>query len=269
MCTVTFIARRSGYCLGMNRDEKLTRASGLPPTKKKLNGRVVLCPSEPGGGTWIALNDSGACLALINWYSVNRNVTHNAISRGEIVKTTCAADSWGVVDTKLKGLPLDRISPFRLIGIFPGIKVIVEWRWDSSRLVAKRRPWQAQQWISSGFDESAAQRVRGRIFRTALRERPGAGRLDWLRRLHRSHSPRLGPFSTCMHRSDAATVSYTEVAVSRRIANMRYEQGAPCRFLRPLKQSRFSTGIAETGMNHNFLSLKKRFEEEEHVDSFR
>ena len=42
--TVTFIARQRGYCLGMNRDEKLTRAAGLPPKKKQVNGCSVICP---------------------------------------------------------------------------------------------------------------------------------------------------------------------------------------------------------------------------------
>jgi len=50
----------------MNRDEKLTRPTGLPPKKRMVNGRAVISPSEPGGGTWIALNDHGATLALIN-----------------------------------------------------------------------------------------------------------------------------------------------------------------------------------------------------------
>ena len=31
-----------------------------------------------------------------------------------------------------------------------------------------------------------------------------------------------------MHREDAATVSYTEVTVSRHMATMRYTPGAPC-----------------------------------------
>jgi len=31
-----------------------------------------------------------------------------------------------------------------------------------------------------------------------------------------------------MHRDDAATVSYTEVVVSRRITRMRYQSGSPC-----------------------------------------
>src|SRR5262245_43428647 len=119
MCTVTFIAQRNGYCLGMNRDEKLNRADGLPPTRNKLNGRTVLCPTEPTGGTWIALNDSGATLALINWYSVTTRVERSTVSRGEVVKAVGAADSSEIVNVKLMELPLNRINPFRLIGIFP------------------------------------------------------------------------------------------------------------------------------------------------------
>jgi hypothetical protein len=44
----------------------------------------------------------------------------------------------------------------------------------------------------------------------------------------RFHVPETGPFSTCMHRADAATVSYTEVVVSSRQAMMRHHAGAPC-----------------------------------------
>jgi uncharacterized protein with NRDE domain len=72
MCTVTFIARQNGYALGMNRDEKVTRVTALPPARFCLAGRTVLCPSEPGGGTWIGINDAGSTLALINWYSLPR-----------------------------------------------------------------------------------------------------------------------------------------------------------------------------------------------------
>ena len=93
MCTVTFIARQKGYCLGMNRDEKLTRPTGLPPKKKKINGRAVISPSEPGCGTWIAVNDHGATLALINWYSITARVGGKAISRGEVVNSASAAIS--------------------------------------------------------------------------------------------------------------------------------------------------------------------------------
>jgi len=39
------------------------------------------------------------------------------------------------------------------------------------------------------------------------------------------------PFSTCMHRADASTVSYTEISFSPREAVMRYHAGAPCQKL--------------------------------------
>lgn len=242
MCTVTFIARKRGYCLGMNRDEKLTRPAGLPPTKTKVNGRAVICPSEPAGGTWIALNDSGSCLALINWYSATKRVERNSVSRGVVVKALGPADSVKVTHARLKELPLKRINPFRLIGIFPALGEIVEWRWDLKRLARKQHPWKTGQWASSGFNEPAAQSVRGRTFRKALHQ-ASAGRLDWLRRLHRSHGPEVGPFSTCMHRADAATVSYTEVNVSRHSSTMRYHGGTPCQAstlkkpCKPLKSS--------------------------------
>ncbi|HEY1489420.1 MAG TPA: NRDE family protein [Verrucomicrobiae bacterium] len=231
MCTVSFFARKSGYLLAMNRDEKLTRATGLPPKLRKVDGRVVLCPSEPGGGTWIALNDSGVTFALINWYSVKARVKIDAISRGEVVNTVSAADGKTYVDSAFAKLPLAKMNPFRLIGIFPTPGEIFEWRWDLKKLVCKKHPWKPQQWISSGFDEPKAQKTRSAVFRLALIQR-SAGRLDWLRRLHRSHDPEYGAFSTCMHRADAATVSYTEIAYTPRHAIMRHHLGAPCRALK-------------------------------------
>src|SRR5947208_6649276 len=122
MCTVTFIVRRRGYCLGMNRDEKLTRPTGLPPKKKMVNSRAVISPSEPGGGTWIAVNDHGATLALINWYSITARVGGKAVSRGEVINSMSAAISPDVADAALHGLPLNRINPFRPIGIYPAAR---------------------------------------------------------------------------------------------------------------------------------------------------
>ena len=227
MCTVTFIARKRGYALGMNRDEKLTRPSGLPPKRKKVNGRVLLFPSEPSGGTWIAVNDSGTTFALINWYAIPARVRGQVMSRGDVVTAASAADSPELADAALARLPINRINPFRLIGIFPATSEVVEWRWNLKRLVREKHRWETQQWISSGFDEPKAQRMRSKTFQQATRQY-SAGSLDWLRRLHRSHTPQVGPFSTCMHRADATTVSFTEVAVSSRQIVMRYHAGAPC-----------------------------------------
>jgi hypothetical protein len=64
----------------------------------------------------------------------------------------------------------------------------------------------ARHWFSSGFAEPKAERERDRVCKAA-RNQKLAGRLNWLRRLHRSLLPERGPFSIYMHRSGAAKVS--------------------------------------------------------------
>src|SRR5271170_7265702 len=148
MCTVSFLERKNGYALAMNRDEKRTRAIGLPPSKQNINGRTVLSPSEPGGGTWIALNDSGVTFALINWYSIAARATADSVSRGEVVRAVSGLDSFDSASMILEKLPLKKINPFRLIGIHPATNQIVEWRWDLKKLARKNHLWKTQQWIS-------------------------------------------------------------------------------------------------------------------------
>jgi hypothetical protein len=231
MCTVTFSPRKRGYALAMNRDEKLTRAAGLPPAENIINGRRVLAPSEPSGGTWISVNDTGVTFALINWYSIRMRVETKPVSRGEVVRAVSFCNTAVLAGEKLELLPLKLINPFRLIGIFQDTKEILEWRWDLKRLSSQKHSWRLQQWISSGFDEPEAQRTRGNVFQEATKQKKVVS-LEWLRRLHRSHAPNIGPFSTCMHREDAATVSYTEVSVSLRKSAMRYFGKSLCRCAR-------------------------------------
>jgi hypothetical protein len=195
----------------------------------------------------MAVNDHGATHALINWYSVTARVDGKAVSRGEVVNDVATANAPGLAEAALHELPLDRINPFRLVGVYPAAGNIIEWRWNLKQLVRKSHRWKSQQWISSGFDERTAQSVRGKTFQRAGLQH-SAGSLGWLRRLHRSHSPEAGPFSTCMHRADAATVSYTEVtATSNRIA-MRYHAGAPCQHssaFEPFLALRHSLAVCE------------------------
>jgi hypothetical protein len=227
MCTVTLIARESGYALGMNRDESLTRVAALPPARRRLGRREAVFPCEPGGGTWIGVNDGGVTLALINWYTVPARITGKTMSRGEVAKAALPSDSPTLVEDALAQIPLEHVNPFRLIGVFPASHTITEWRWNLGGLARLEHPWRTTTWISSGFDEPGAQQSRNRNFADALCQR-SAGSVEWLRRLHRSHIPEPGPYSICMHRRDAATVSYTEIVVSRQLATIGCTPGAPC-----------------------------------------
>jgi len=210
----------------MNRDEQLKRIAGLPPQRKIVDGRTILCPSEPGGGTWIAVNDARVCFALVNWYSAPARVTTSGVSRGEIVKSSNTCDTPEEVHEILGNLPLKSINPFRFIVVFPDLRQTVEWRWNLASLVRHDCGWKPQQWISSGYNEPEAQFARSATFER-MRRSPSVGTLDWLRRLHSSHWPEQGPFSTCMHREGAGTVSYTEVISADELV-MNYRSGHPC-----------------------------------------
>jgi hypothetical protein len=227
MCTITFSPRARGYLIAMNRDEKRVRAAALPPKVHHARDCLALFPSEAGGGTWIAANDAGVSFALVNWYAVKSRVFRSAVTRGLVVKTVAhcrtleeALDAW-------EQLPLARMNPFRAVGFFANARRVCEWRWDLKRLRRLDFPWQPRQWISSGYDEPGAQRVRSGVWRAALKQRD-AGSLAWCRRLHASHRPTRGPYSTCMHRDDAATVSYAEIRVGRREVLLGYQPGPPC-----------------------------------------
>jgi hypothetical protein len=227
MCTISFVPKSRKFYLAMNRDEKFTRFTALPPAIVDLAGRRAIYPREPKGGTWIAANDAGVCIALINWHRIERQPVRSIASRGQVVRALAAKSSAEEIAAGLAALPLRRLRPFRLITIIPSERTVTEWCWNLNRLSTHKHPWKSRHWFSSGLDEPKAELERSRVCESAQRQR-SIGSLRWLRRLHRSHSPERGPFSICMHRSDAATVSYTEVAVSKQRATMRYKSGPCC-----------------------------------------
>lgn len=227
MCTVSFIPKDHGFYLAMNRDEKRSRPIALPPHTARIAGRHAIFPREPNGGTWIAVNDAGVCLALLNWHRIQRNPAGEIGSRGQvIVNLAGAASSSDIADTMMR-MTLRNLRPFRLIAIVPAERLMTEWRWDLELLTARRHQWQRTHWFSSGFDERAAELERARICAGTCVEHSTDG-IETLRYLHRSHAPERGPFSICMHRPDAVTVSYTEIVVSAGRVVVRYKNGAAC-----------------------------------------
>lgn len=226
MCTVSFQPTERGFRLAMNRDEKRTRAVALPPEVFRCGGRRAIYPRERNGGTWLAANDAGLCLALINWHTIEREPNEQPESRGRIIPALVDAAGARAIVHRLGATPLLNSRPFRLLVFDSRHKAVVELRWDLEKLSARHHPWRIQHWFSSGHDEPGAERARGQICATWAASLRGTAAL---KNLHASHLPRRGPFSICMHRSDAATVSYAEVNLSDQRATLRYSPGPPCR----------------------------------------
>jgi len=227
MCTVSFLPNARGFYLAMNRDEKRDRFVGLAPTIVDLQTHSAVFPSEPTGGTWISANDAGVCLALINWHRIERRPRNDVISRGEVVRALASKSGPAEIANGVAKLPLRKLRPFRLIAILPSQKLVTEWRWNLEWLIVRHHKWQPQHWFSSSFDERRAELERRRVC-DAAHSRQSEKNLSWLRHLHCSHAPKRGPYSICMHRHDASTVSYTEVSVSKKRSMMRYKAGPCC-----------------------------------------
>src|SRR5205809_93249 len=79
MCTISWIHDANGYQLLCNRDERLTRKSALEPRLAVRNDTRFLAPVDGDfGGTWIATNEFGVSLCLLNGASLTGSEIHAA-----------------------------------------------------------------------------------------------------------------------------------------------------------------------------------------------
>jgi hypothetical protein len=226
MCTVTFYSKGNTYLVGMNRDELFTRGPAASPTIQQYESTMSMHPTDAEGGTWIGVNEAGVTFALLNWNSPRSTV--KVRSRGEVILQILPTNLPQEAEKRMtRGLVLG-MRPFRLIGFFPNAEIVREWRWDGvTTLETIHFDWQPHHWFSSGLSDEEAAKHRSRIT-DSVKTETDAGSAEWLRSLHRSHLPTRGPFSVCVHRDDAATLSYTEVSVRPNGVTMRYRDGSPC-----------------------------------------
>jgi hypothetical protein len=227
MCTLTFLPKGQGYLVGMNRDELRSRPAALPPESFEKRGVRALYPRESAGGTWIACNGHGNALALLNWNDAASFLEPKRISRGVLIPELIHEADSETTARKLAGLSLAGIHPFRLIGAFRGERILREWRWNGAEIRELSFQWELRHWFSSSLSDSKAEEMRGLICADMTRKETPASS-DWLIRLHRSHGAGPGPYSICVHRPDAATVSYTEVCCDSGTASLSYLAGSPC-----------------------------------------
>ena len=229
MCTLTFIPKPQGYLLGMNRDEQLTREVALAPASVNMPAVQAVYPRESSGGTWIGSNSSGVTFSLLN-QNPGPQLFVKQRSRGEIIPALVGCSQFPEAMRRFQHLDLRGLLPFMLVGIFPAEQIITKCQWDGTELKFLRIGWDIRHWFSSGISDEMARRVRGSTCYEAWRRRD-AGSAEWLRGLHAAHSPARGSFSICVHRPDAATVSYTEVTFTGSNLSMRYHAGHPCQAL--------------------------------------
>lgn len=222
MCTVSWIRTNEGYDLLCNRDEHLARTRARMPQVAAMNGVRYIAPVDPeGGGTWIGVNEYGVTVAIVNAYPAKQ--PSSPVSRGLLVRDLLSSRSSLNAIAQARRSDLSKFPPFTLVALDHD-NVARAAAWDGRYVLAFPNANGLCPLTSSSLDHSYANKVRRDEWR---RCRPT--NLAMLQAFHRSHRAGRGPWSVCMHRDDAETVSFTHISVSARRVQVHYSPDAPCR----------------------------------------
>jgi hypothetical protein len=133
MCTVSFIKSDEKYIFTSNRDEKIVRPSAIPPNNYLINNKKVLFPKDAhAGGTWIAIDENGNIIVLLNG-ALEKHQLKNSYrkSRGLIVLDLISGqsiiDSWESID-------LHEIEPFTLVVLDKNKLYQLQWNEESKSI---------------------------------------------------------------------------------------------------------------------------------------
>jgi hypothetical protein len=231
MCTVSWLHEEDGLHLLCNRDEKKSRRPAGGPGIHAHRGVRFIAPRDAErGGTWIAVNEFGLVLCLLNAPGPQATRT-----RGRVVWDLAAATGIEDASERLAAVDMSSTSAFTLAMVELRRPAIVA-RWNGFKLALG--PAGHVPLTSSSFDSQAVCDARLRQFD---RIAGAAGRFDAaaLHAFHRSHEPEPGAYSTCMHRDDAETVSFSWITVGVSAIHFSYSPSAPCQ-LRPAETVRLA-----------------------------
>jgi transport and Golgi organization protein 2 len=224
MCTVSWIHDAHGYQLLCNRDEKLTRKSALEPRLTARNGTRFLAPVDGDfGGTWIATNEFGVSVCLLNGANLTGSEIHAPAlrrSRGLLPLDLIPEASVAAICDRLRETDLSAFAAFTLAALEPGHPAAVL-EWDGAKKTLHFEEAGRHMLTSSSFDSEEVRRRRQEEYRHVHAD-------DELFAFHRSHAPARSAYSTCMHRTDAETVSFSWIRVSEEVATFYYTPAAPC-----------------------------------------
>jgi hypothetical protein len=194
---------------------------------RERDGVRFLAPLDGDfGGTWIAANEFGLTLSLLNRYSdAAAPPPAHPVSRGRLVLDLAPAAGQADLEARLSRVDLEVYQPFTLVAAATDSPVWLA-AWNGRTLTLARHAAPGLILTSSAFDEEAVALSRRRVFSEALRAGVSEERLA---ALHRSHLPARGPSSICMHRGDAETQCLSRITVTASAVRFAHVPDAPCR----------------------------------------
>ncbi len=225
MCTMTWFVKDDGYELFFNRDERISRSRAELPTPQHQDSVQYISPTDSdAGGTWIACNQYGVTVCLLNHYQFEQIETYKSwTSRGEIVRHFATTSNLSDAEANFHSLDLDDYRAFRMFIIDRegGNRLCV---WDGHSARVERDVTTPKS--SSSVDAKHVKQLRRSLFEDL--NLVDSKNVDDYISYHASHLPSRSKESVCMHRADANTVSLSHVSVSGQGVSFRYADGSPC-----------------------------------------
>jgi Transport and Golgi organisation 2 len=228
MCTLTLVPLPGRVIrLAFNRDEQRSRPAALPPQRRRFGPHDAILPIDPPLGTWLAVNDAGLALALLN---VNPPGSDSARrperSRGEIIPDLLPCGSLDELLDRARELPASDFAPFRLLAVSEGVFAEVISKGHGVRLERRAVIAAPQLFTSSGLGDHLVEAPRRRLFTEMF----AIG--DWPTQqaaFHRHRWPGREALSVCMSRPEARTVSHVVVDLRETDVVMTYLPDSPDR----------------------------------------
>ncbi|MDA9557346.1 NRDE family protein [Vibrio sp.] len=230
MCSLTWMLTPQGYEIFFNRDEQRTREAALSPQSFKVHHTQVMMPIDPvGQGSWIATNEFGLSVCLLNLYQgdIPKGIL---ISRGQLVRALSASRNVQQVFEALNQLSLNQYAPFTLV-IFDSELTrhkghVFAMEWDGHYLNSRVLE---EPVFSSGVDFDNVMVYREQSYLALIgRDQNVEPQREKHYQYHAHHHEDLAHLSPCMHRSDAKTVSFTHIEVKNKVPIMKYFANSPC-----------------------------------------
>lgn len=229
MCTLTVVPLPDRRVrVAFNRDERPTRPS-RPPARFIVGAREAVFPTDgPSGGTWLAVNDAGLTLAVLNVTPPKPHAPFApARSRGALIPTVAGCDAPADALAELERVIEYRaFAPFRLVLVGHGVLAEVRWNGAEPMVTSRLLGGTPRLFTSSGLGDHLVEGVRRELFDGHFAGPPDgweAAQDDF----HRHRRPDRAHLSVNMERGTARTVSHAVISVSDDGAVFEYHPAAP------------------------------------------
>jgi hypothetical protein len=226
MCTVTIVPIGAGARLICNRDERRSRPTAIPPQWRRIAGGTAIWPVDPvGGGTWIAANDAGVAMVLLNRNPQGEvSPLVRSPSRGTIIPALIGHRSGESALDAVGAVGSTPFEPFTLL-ILHGRHLAVVTNTGTTLTIRSKALSRPVLFTSSSLGDHVVAAPRRALF--AAMVATSDRQLQQQLAFHRHHWSDRPEVSVLMSRRDAATVSRTVIDIEASHVRVRYRAIRP------------------------------------------